>query len=404
MLSLGCVDANVTDAQCAAYLKEVETLTRKPLKEVQAGVDRVQIQRLPPAPGALSVSEVQQRLKALGFFPGGKVDGICGYRTQSAIRLFQEQVRSIEKLDCLPDGQFGPKSQAHLERWTGAGMRPSWDAAVTEWSQGAVTGEFASWLDWLNVVKAKCQADPSPILKLVNARQRASDTHKVNDWNFSPRDAIHLIGIRRQVMTGKFDDIIVLLIKGLVFKFQGTTEPGASDHPAGMPFLVPGQHDYHFGWHKSTYLALKPESLDSGVLVLRAGKDGQITPDDLQRGLEANNTINIHWGGRGLKGDVKHWSEGCQVVTGAVYVNHLSQLVDCSAFAAITPDQARDPASKKTRAAYNVLVDLVTALGSDLAGGKVKYTLVEEAYLPLLPPALQEDLSRLGREVGALAG
>jgi hypothetical protein len=56
------------------------------------------------------------------------------------------------------------------------------------------------------------------------------------------------------------------------------------------------------------------------------------------------------------------------------------------------------------RAAYNVLVDLVTALGSDLEGGKVKYTLVEESYLSLLPPALQQDLARIGREVAALAG
>jgi hypothetical protein len=402
MLSLGCVDANVSDAQCAAYLKDVETLTRKSLKDVQAGIDRVQIRRVPSTPGALTVSEVQQRLKDLGFFPGGRVDGICGYRTQSAIRLFQEHVRSIEKLDCLPDGQFGPKSQQHLERWTGLGKRPSWDAAVTEWSRGSVAGEFASWLEWLNIVKAKCLADPSPVLELVNAYPRSSDTHKVVDWNFSPRDAMHLIGIRRQVMTGKFDDIFVLLIKGLVFKFQGTTEPGASDHPAGKPFLVPGQHDYHFGWHKSTYLALKPESVGSGVLVLRAGADGKITPDDLQRGLEANNTINIHWGGRGLKGDVKHWSEGCQVVTGSVYVNHESRLIDCRQFAAVTPDEARDPASKKTRAAYNTLVDLVIALGSDLEGGKVKYTLVEESYLSLLPSALRQHLVRMGQEMDAL--
>ncbi len=403
MISLGCVDAGVSDAQCSAYLKEVEQLTRKPLAEVQAGSDRVQVQRLPAAPeGTMGVKQVQQALKDLGFFPGGQVDGICGYRTQSAIRLFQETVRSVEKQDCTPDGQFGPQSQAHLQRWLRDGLRPSWTPAVAAWAAGEPTGEFAAWLAWLSAVKAKYEATPSPVLQLVNASTRPSDTRKVKDWDFSPQAGVHLIGIRREVMSGKFDDIFVLLIKGLVYKFQGTTDPGATENPAGMPFLVPGQHNYHFGWHKSTYLALKPES--AGVLVVRAGSDAKLTPDDLARGLEVNATINVHWGGRGLLGQVNNWSEGCQVITGSVYVDPANHLVSCQPFAAVTPAEPRDPASKKTRGAYNMLLDLVTALGSDVSDGRVKYTLVEAADLALLPEQLRQDLARVGKEVVALAG
>lgn len=403
MISLGCVDSGVSDAQCGAYLQEVETLTRRPLKEIQDGSDHLKVQRLPaPAAGTMRVAEVQQALKNLGFFPGGKVDGICGYRTQSAIRLFQEVVRTVEQRDCTPDGQFGPKSQEHLQRWLREGLRPDWDAAVAAWAAGTPSGEFTAWLDWLNAVKAKYEAAPSPVLQRVNAFGKPSDTRKVRDWDFSARAGTHLIGIRREVMSGKFDDIFVLLIKGLVYKFQGTTDPGATENPAGMPFLVPGQHSYHFGWHKSTYLALRPEG--AGVLVVRAGADARLTPDDLARGLEVNATINVHWGGRGLLGQVNNWSEGCQVITGSVYVNPANRLVSCQPFAAVTPAEPRDPASKKTRGAYNMLLDLVIALGSDISDGRVKYTLVEAADLALLPDPLRQALARVGQEVVALAG
>jgi len=403
MISLGCVDGEVSDAQCSAYLKEVETLTRRPLSDIQDGADRLRLQRLAaPRAGTMSVRAVQQALRQLGFFPGGKADGICGYRTQSAIRLFQECVRAVEQQDCRPDGRFGPQTQQHLQRWLRDGLRPDWEPAVAAWAAGAATGEYADWLAWLNAVKARCEAATSPVLQKVNAFARPSDTRKPRDWDFSPRSGIHLVGVRRELMSGKFDDIFVLLIKGLVYKFQGTTDPGATSHPAGMPFLVPGQHDYHFGWHKSSYLALRPAG--PGVLVVRAGADARLTPEDLDRGLEVNATINIHWGGRGLLGQVNNWSEGCQVITGSVYVDPGNRLVSCQAFAAVTPAEARDPAQTKTRGAYNMLLDLVTALGSDLGDGRVKYTLVEAADLALLPEPLRQQLARVGKEVVALAG
>ncbi len=391
MIALGCVDSTVTDSACAAYMTHVERIARLPLSSVQSGNDKIVPTRMAPVSGSsMTVSQVQQTLSEIGFFPGAHVDGICGYRTQSAIRLFQEYVRSVEKLDCTPDGRFGPQSQAHLERWMAQGITPNWATTVAAWeSREAPAGEYSDWLALLERVKQQSLAQPSHVLQLVNAFSGKSDTRKVVEWDFSAVGNIHLIGIRREEMQGKFDDIFVLLIKGLVFKFQGTTEPGASDNPAGPPFLVPGQHDYHFGWHKSSYLALRPQS--AGVLVVRAGKNKQLDDADLAHGLETNGTINIHWGGAGMTRDVKSWSEGCQTINGTVYMNASGHVVSCAAFTASTPSEASTDVHK-TRGAYNVLLDLVSALGNDIPGSAVKYTLLMEADLAL-SPALADRLA-----------
>jgi hypothetical protein len=81
---------------------------------------------------------------------------------------------------------------------------------------------------------------------------------------------------------------------------------------------------------------------------------------------------------------VKSWSEGCQVITGSLYINHHDELVDCSAFAAANRGELETNASK-TRGAYNVLFDLVTALASDMSGNEVKYTLLAQEPLDLAP-------------------
>ncbi len=384
MIELGSIDAGVSDATYAAYTKEVERLTRRPLADIAAGNDKIAPKRLPPnAASVMSVAQVQEALKAIGFFPGAHVDGICGYRTQSAIRLFQEYVRSVERLPCVPDGRFGPQSQAHLQRWLDGRLETVWSPVIEAWRAAQTgTGEYRDWLTLLEQVKQQALAHPTRAQQLVNEFRGASDTRKVAQWDFSSAGNIHLVGIRRAEMQGKFDDIFVLLIKGLVFKFQGTTEPGASENPAGPPFLVPGQHDYHFGWHKSSYLALRPQS--TGVLVVRAGADKRLDDGDLANGLEANATINIHWGGKGMTRDVKSWSEGCQTINGTVYLNAANTLVSCADFTAGAPSEAStDPT--KTRGAYNVLLDLVSALGSDLSGGKVLYTLLTDADLALAP-------------------
>ncbi|MEP7382368.1 MAG: peptidoglycan-binding protein [Gemmatimonadota bacterium] len=389
MIKLGSFDADTTPAARTAYLDQVKTLTRVALSEVAAGIDRLEFQPFAAAAAqSMSVADVQRGLTRAGFFPGGTVDGICGYRTQSAIRLFQEYVRSVEKQECLPDALFGPSTQRHLQRWLDGGLETAWAPAIARWQSGAPgAGEYADWLALLADTKANALSAPTRMLQLVNASSLRSDTRKVADWDTGPGQ-IHLIGIRRSQMGNKFDDIFVLLIKGLVFKFQGSTEPGASGNAAGRPFLVQGQHDYHYGWHQKKYLALRPQG--AGVLIVRSRNNDVLDDADLANGLEANGTINIHWGGRGLTADVKTWSEGCQVINGSVYLGPGHDLVSCAAFAALNNgDIAANPSH--TRGAYNVLLDLVTALGNDLTP-TVKYTLLVEADLARAP-ALGQGLA-----------
>ena len=391
MIQLGSFDAGVSAGACAEYKKRVEETTRVSISEIAEGSDKLVFKPCTPdSTQPMKVAEVQQALKAAGFFPGGKVDGICGYRTLSAMRLFQEYVRSCEKLPCLPDGRFGPTSQKHLKRWIDTG-------ATTRWKP---TAEYTDWLALLEKVKQKYTASPNRMLQLVAAFSAPTDTRPVPRWDFAAEGNIHMVGIRRNEFSGKFDDVFVLLIKGLVFKFQGSTEPGASENAAGAPFLVQGQHDYHFGWHQKTFLALRPQRLDAGVLVVRSKRDLRLDDADLNNGLEANGTINIHWGGKGMKFDVKNWSEGCQVINGTLYVNELGELIDCSSFAALNNAEiAANPS--KTRSAYNVLLDLVSAFGSDLPGNTVKYTLLTEQDMEL-SPALNQSIADTRAKVGQL--
>ncbi|MEQ1871902.1 MAG: peptidoglycan-binding protein [Vicinamibacterales bacterium] len=390
VIELGCFDASVSDAQCKAYVSELESTARVAYADIKPGLDKVALKRYTPEQQSMSVMEVQRGLKSIGFFPGGKDDGICGYRTQSAIRLFQEYVSSVEgKKDCTPDAQFGPTSQAYLREWLDAGKRPHWTATVEQWRADALAqGEYSKWLGFLEHVKQHYLANPNRMLEKVNAFNGRTDTRKVADWDFAP-GSMHLIGIRRHQFEQRSDDVLLLLIKGLVFKFQGSTEPGSSEKdpktnmPLDPPFLVQGQHHYHFGWHKKTYLALRPVSLavGAGVLVVRS-KDLRLEEADLDRELQTNDTINIHWGGRGMNA-VGGWSHGCQVISGSVYIDDRDQFRNCSAYAANLPDEPTRVVGR-TRGAYNVLLDLVTALGSDL-GTTVKYMLLDESDLDMDP-------------------
>ena len=404
MIQLGSFDANVPEAACKAYEKQVFEVTRVPVAEIAEGSDKLRFK--PCAPDAaepMTVAQVQQGLKSAGFFPGGKADGICGYRTLSAMRLFQEYVRSYEKLSSLPDGRFDLVSQQHLKRWVDHRTTTEWAPTIARWKAGKLgQTEYTNWLSLLEKIKRKCTANPNRMLRLVGAFAGATDTRNIAQWDFAPGGNVHLVGIRRSERSGKFDDIFVLLIKGLVFKFQGSTEPGASSNALGAPFLVQGQHDYHFGWHKKEYLALRPQHLDKGVLVVRSKGDMRLDGADLKNGLEANASINIHWGGKGMKFDVKTWSEGCQVINGTVYLNEKNQLIDCSAFAATNNAEVAGNPSK-TRGAYNVLLDLVTALSSDLPGNCVKYTLLTEEDLDL-DPALNQELADARAGVRQLLG
>ena len=402
MIELGCFDTDVTDAACNAYCSELAQITRLDLAKVKQGPDKIKIRRLEPgAAGAMSIAQVQQGLHEIGFFPGGRADGICGYRTMSAIRLFQEYVRTVEKQACVPDGRFGPQSQEHLQRWQSQGLQTTWAPTLASWQAGTLgDGEYSRWLRLIANVKETQSAAPSKVRQMIEAFVKPSDTRKLAQWDTGAAGNTHLIGIRRSELSGKFDDVFVLLVKGLVFKFQGSTEPGATQDPRGLPFLVPGQHDYHFGWHQSTYLALRPQG--AGVLVVRSSNDKRLDDADLAHGLEPNGSINIHWGGKGMTRDVGGWSEGCQVINGTVYLNAASELIDCSAFTA-TNQAELDSNPAKTRGAYNVLVDLVIALASDVPGNAVKYTLLTEddlAQAPDLAAGLAEARNRVAKAAG----
>jgi hypothetical protein len=397
MMVLGCCDSNISQTAFHAYEQLVEGIARVPMAEVRDGGDKLMFKKhTPDDKQPMTVRQVQQALSASGFFPGGAADAICGYRTLSAIRLFQEYVRTVEKLPCDPDGRFGPQSQSHLKRWIDSGSQTEWTPTIERWQAGTLAqAEYTEWLSLLGKVKDKYVDNPNRMLQMVNAFAGATDTKKVTQWDFNPSH-IHLIGIRRNEFSGKFDDVFVLLIKGLVFKFQGSTEPGASSNPSGTPFLVQGQHDYHFGWHRRQYLALRPHG--KGVLVVRSKDDKRLDDRDLDNGLEANASINIHWGGKGGRFDVKTWSEGCQVINGTLYINHNNEFIDCSGFAARNNTEVAENRSK-TRGAYNVLLDLVTALSGDTGSSTVKYMLLTEQDLDL-DPKLMQGLADARAEAG----
>lgn len=339
------------------------------------------------------VTVLQEFLFRSGFMPRGVIDGIFDYVTQSSARLFQEYVRTVEGFsDMIPDGIVGIGTWKHIERWKSLKKVADWKKYTAQ----KPTEEFAKWIELLNSAKDYYDTHQSPILKQVVDFQEQSDTIKLADWTFDPNE-IHLIGIRReQNISEKYrenNDIFVLLINGLVFKFWGSTDPsqamayndkkkkGRKDEP----FLVEGQHKYRFGWHKiwaesKVYRALRPYS--SGVLVFRdRNDDNALTEVDIKAGLDSkpNKTINIHWSGIGTS----NWSAGCQVIAGKSYINHLDQIVDCSKFAARNYSSL-NRSLKKTKGAYSVLADLLisfSAPGID----HVIYTLGREVSLNINP-------------------
>lgn len=339
---------------------------------------------------ANEVVELQQFLYKAGFMPRGVIDGIFDYVTQAAARLFQEYVRTLDPdgdKNMIPDGIIGSGTMQHVQRWKNQGTVAEWGKASANPSK-----EYTDWIKLLNESKAYYKANPGPIMKAVNARDKTYSTIKANDWNFNTNE-IHLIGIRRnqnkaESLKRANDDLFVLLVNGMVFKFWGSTDPSKNMVGTGMnaPFLVEGQHKYRFGWHKISdenkiYRALKPYD-PNGVLILRdLDKDNALTPNDLlgkgNSSLEVNNSINIHWSGIGTS----NWSAGCQVIVGKNYINNRNELVDCSKFASLSYNDL-NTSSKKTKGAYNVLADLVVVY-SKPGIDHVLYTLGREESLNL---------------------
>lgn len=342
----------------------------------------------------VTIRHLQQFLKEAGFMPKSNVDGVYGYGTHAAVRLFQEYIRSVEGDPGIgvPDGEAGPKTLAYMENWKS--KKAGTPEFVCEWGRSSIqspSAEFLQWLLLLGKAKAHFTANASPILQLIDSFPKASDTRKVQDWDVSP-ETVHLIGIRRNQEVDSTnrgnDDLFILLIKGMVFKFYGSTDPNPEEckdkdgNPTKMPFLIEGQHHYQFGWHnrgneEKTYRALRPAT--SGVLVYRAPLGVRVMRDeDVLKGLDPspNGTINIHWSGMGTGGN---WSAGCQVIAGKSYINHKGDLVDCSKFAA---GGYKALGSAMTRGAYNVFTDIVLSY-APLGVRTIAYTLGREKTLAI---------------------
>lgn len=380
MVELGTFDADVDLPTRQQYLENARRLMlgtdQVPFFQTQLRGEGEWKSLTPVSGEPMKVVDVQRFLTAAGFFPFGKADGICGYRTTSAIRLFQEYLRTHGLPGFAPDGQWGAKSTEQARAWQAAGTTAGW----SQWSPERPSPEHSSWLRLLAQTQAAYVANPTPMITLVNAAKAGSDTVKPADWDLDPKK-IHLIGIRRHESVAKsaqvMDDLFVLLINGLVFKFVGSTEPGVmADDANAYPFLVTGQHRYRFGWHKQRdgkkiFQALKPAT--SGVLVVRS-KDLALTVDDLtSTQAERNVSINVHWG------PDPTWSAGCQILKGHAYIDPQSETRDCSAFAATgyTALGTKRNGVVQTKGAYTVLADLVTAFsGTTVDDSVVRYMLV----------------------------
>ena len=374
-LRLGIVDQGFKPADPTSFFMKYHAILAKSLQEKLAFRDEGNgsWRSLTEVPGT-PVAEVQQFLKDAGFMPNANVDGIFGYATHAGVRLFQEYIRTVEGDASIgtPDGVAGRNTFKHIDKWkTEKKDKPEYRCKWVQSSPTNGSAEFNKWIGLLGKAKNHYLANPHPILSLAEKMTANCDTRKIKDWDTSPQ-TIHLIGIRRNQDSKEWsrinDDLFVLLINGMVFKFWGSTDPsqsmaytkedGKKIYRTDEPFLVEGQHLYKFGWHKlsnsiQVYRALKPAG--DGVLVFRdRDNNDALTDDDIIKGLDdkPNNSINIHWSGKGNT----NYSAGCQVIAGQSYINPDGHVVDCSAFA--SPGY-NDLAMSKTRGAYNMLTDLI---------------------------------------------
>ncbi|TXD83219.1 hypothetical protein ESY86_13595 [Subsaximicrobium wynnwilliamsii] len=337
------------------------------------------------------ITELQTFLYNAGFMPRGQyesvINGIFDYSTQASLRLFQEYVRTLDPegdKNMKPDGIKGSGTQKHIDRWKLQNIKADW----VNTSADQPSEEYSKWIGVLIAAKNHYLNNMNDILIEVEEFRKDTDTRKVSNWDYST-DEIHLVGIRRnQEKDDKIrrnDDLFILLINGMVFKFWGSTDPSQAmayndKKKRGRfdePFLVEGQHKYRFGWHKSTYRALKPYKY--GVLVFRdRDNDNALTESDIQKGLDPtpNGTINIHWSGVGSY----NFSAGCQVIAGESYINHHNLNIDCSSFAGRNKSRLTNE-FKETKGAYNVLADLVVCFSKPSKLGEknhLYYTLGRE--------------------------
>jgi hypothetical protein len=348
------------------------------------------------------IRELQQHLKDLGYLPQGVVDGIFGYRTHAAVILFQEYMRSVAGMASLgaPDGLVGPKTRNALQEALHNNL-------TCVWTDTSTRGDSA-WLKLLKSLREKYRQDYPRLLP--NLFDRESDTLPPERWQVS-RAPVHILGIRRKAWTASLDrsgkrmnnDVFVVIANGTVMHFFGSTDPNPrmSNRADGMPFLCKGQHSYRFGYHKRSnaekcYRALRPAR--HGVRVVRdSDGDKKLSAGD-RLDEDANDTINLHWSGRGTS----NWSAGCQVIGGAVYLDHAGRVVDCWDHAAVTYNKLGD---NKGRGAYDLMFSWISVCSPDITtAGTIPYTLIEEDELKELAPRLhQTTLSAFKQAVRTVA-
>ena len=365
------------------------------------------------------IKSLQTFLRDRGFMPGARIDGIFGYWTLASVRLFQEYIRTVEKIPGIgiPDGRVGKGTHAHMMRWEEEDLYCHWgpdrNAPADDpflWSSSSE--EHGLWLELMGQVKEHYEkelsihgSDPDRLdlfqLNEVNNFPTTSDSVKISKWTFKPND-IHLLGLRcfqeRDESTRGNDDLFILLMNGMVFKFWGSTDPkpNRTTSDGFEPYLVEGQHKYEFSWHKigytsvkKVYKALIPAS--KGVLVFRDwSSTDALDEEDIRKGLlynkygaanrkNPNSSIHIHWTADGRS----NWSAGCQVISGRSYINDQGELVDCSTFSAATYDSVSPvsrPGVRRNRGAYTFLSDFVFAYSSP-SQKEVLYTLGRDGIL-----------------------
>lgn len=314
------------------------------------------------------IQEIQRFLKEAGFMPKANIDGVFGYGTTAAVRLFQEYVRTVEGKSNIgiPDGVVGQNTARFIREWREKRSKES-PQYICDWGKASLDNPSEAYTHWMSLLEKGrahyAQQKENPVVKHIEEFGQPTDTKKIDDWD-TKKETIHIIGIRRNqersyVNNRINDDLFVLLLNGMAFYFWGSTDPNPGvTQRTDIPFLIEGQHLYRFGWHKVTnekkiYKALRPAS--DGVLVFR-DKDGNqaLTEAEWVQGLDPtpNKVINIHWSGVGTT----NFSAGCQVIAGASYINHREDIINCRHFAATSYDEL---GGRKTRGAYNLLADLI---------------------------------------------
>src|SRR5262249_27802963 len=186
MITLGTYDANVQPSALDEYIEHAKKLTGVENWEnkLRGEKDGEWAEFRPLSGSSMTVADAQRFLKDAGIFPSGKIDGICGYRTLSAIRLFQEYVRTVEGKTEIgyPDGVMGPNTIAHANRWRANHKKAVW-AGV---NAANPSRENAKWMSLVKKIKEKYVAAPNAMLRKVNEYSQPSDTIKVSNWAFDP--------------------------------------------------------------------------------------------------------------------------------------------------------------------------------------------------------------------------